>query len=87
MRDIEAVKRIIETNAGLEAAFEIANCSERIDAMFFGGVDMAAGAAVAEGRVIPMQLIGGDRPLPNGFWHLGPRRVRLGFVDFGSLFR
>ncbi|MEM9332054.1 MAG: CoA ester lyase [Pseudomonadota bacterium] len=33
---------IIETNAGLEAAFEIAQCSNRIDAMFFGGVDMAA---------------------------------------------
>lgn len=33
---------IIETNEGLEAAFEIARCSERIDAMFFGGVDMAA---------------------------------------------
>lgn len=33
---------IIETNAGLEAAYDIANCSERIDAMFFGGVDMAA---------------------------------------------
>ena len=33
---------IIETNAGLEAAFEIAHSSLRIDAMFFGGVDMAA---------------------------------------------
>ena len=33
---------IIETNAGLEAAFEIARCSPRIDAMFFGGIDMAA---------------------------------------------
>ena len=33
---------IIETNEGLEAAFEIARCSSRIDAMFFGGVDMAA---------------------------------------------
>ncbi len=33
---------IIETNAGLEAAFEIAHSSDRIDAMFFGGVDMAA---------------------------------------------
>lgn len=33
---------IIETNAGLEAAYEIANCSNRIEAMFFGGVDMAA---------------------------------------------
>ena len=33
---------IIETNAGLEAAYEIAHCSNRIDAMFFGGVDMAA---------------------------------------------
>jgi len=33
---------IIETNAGLEAAFEIAQCSSRIDALFFGGVDMAA---------------------------------------------
>jgi citrate lyase beta subunit len=33
---------IIETNEGLEAAFEIVKCSSRIDAMFFGGVDMAA---------------------------------------------
>lgn len=33
---------IIETNAGLEAAYDIAHCSGRIDAMFFGGVDMAA---------------------------------------------
>ncbi|MDP6709704.1 MAG: CoA ester lyase, partial [Alphaproteobacteria bacterium] len=33
---------IIETNAGLEAAHEIARSSGRIDAMFFGGVDMAA---------------------------------------------
>ncbi|MGI9373784.1 MAG: HpcH/HpaI aldolase/citrate lyase family protein [Hyphomicrobiales bacterium] len=33
---------IIETNAGLEAAFEIANCSDRIDALFFGGIDMSA---------------------------------------------
>lgn len=33
---------IIETNAGLEAAFDIAHCSGRIDALFFGGVDMAA---------------------------------------------
>lgn len=33
---------IIETNEGLEASFEIARCSDRIDAMFFGGVDMAA---------------------------------------------
>ena len=33
---------IIETNAGLEAAYEIAHCSSRTDALFFGGVDMAA---------------------------------------------
>ena len=33
---------IIETNAGLEAAFEIARASQRIEALFFGGVDMAA---------------------------------------------
>ena len=33
---------IIETNAGLEAAFEIARASKRIEALFFGGVDMAA---------------------------------------------
>ena len=33
---------IIETNAALERAFEIARCSSRIDAFFFGGVDMAA---------------------------------------------
>jgi (S)-citramalyl-CoA lyase len=33
---------IIESNAGLEAAYDIAQSSDRIDAMFFGGVDMAA---------------------------------------------
>ncbi|MEL7154775.1 MAG: CoA ester lyase, partial [Pseudomonadota bacterium] len=33
---------IIETNAGLERALDIAHCSDRIDALFFGGVDMAA---------------------------------------------
>lgn len=33
---------IIETNAGLEAAHDIARSSPRIDALFFGGVDMAA---------------------------------------------
>jgi (S)-citramalyl-CoA lyase len=33
---------IIETNAGLEAVHEIARASGRIDALFFGGVDMAA---------------------------------------------
>jgi len=33
---------IIETNEALEAAWEIARCSTRIDAIFFGGVDMAA---------------------------------------------
>ncbi|MEM7465920.1 MAG: CoA ester lyase [Pseudomonadota bacterium] len=33
---------IIETNEGLEAACEIAAASQRIDALFFGGVDMAA---------------------------------------------
>lgn len=33
---------IIETNAGLEACYEIAHCSTRIDSLLFGGVDMAA---------------------------------------------
>ncbi len=33
---------IIETNDGLDAVHEIARCSDRIDALFFGGVDMAA---------------------------------------------
>lgn len=33
---------IIETNPGLEAVMDIARCSDRIDALFFGGVDMAA---------------------------------------------
>jgi (S)-citramalyl-CoA lyase len=33
---------IIETNAGLEAVYDIARSSSRIDALFFGGVDMAA---------------------------------------------
>jgi len=33
---------IIETNQGLESAFEIAHSSSRIDSMLFGGIDMAA---------------------------------------------
>ena len=33
---------IIETNDGLETAYEIARSSNRIEALFFGGVDMAA---------------------------------------------
>ena len=33
---------IIETNSGLEAAVDIANASQRVDALLFGGVDMAA---------------------------------------------
>tara|TARA_B100000029_G_scaffold511305_1_gene604981 strand:- start:292 stop:1140 length:849 start_codon:yes stop_codon:yes gene_type:complete len=33
---------IIETNQALECVFEIAKCSSRIEALFFGGVDMAA---------------------------------------------
>ena len=33
---------IIETNDGLEAVYDIAHSSDRIDALFFGGVDMAA---------------------------------------------
>lgn len=33
---------IIETNAGLEAVYDIARASPRVDALFFGGVDMAA---------------------------------------------
>jgi len=33
---------IIETNEGLEAAHEIARASDRVAALFFGGVDMAA---------------------------------------------
>src|SRR5208283_3361408 len=33
---------IIETNEALEAAYAIGQCSDRIDALFFGGVDMAA---------------------------------------------
>lgn len=33
---------IIETNQGLERAYDIAHASNRIDALFFGGIDMAA---------------------------------------------
>jgi (S)-citramalyl-CoA lyase len=33
---------IIETNEGLESAFDIAHSSSRIDSMLFGGIDMAA---------------------------------------------
>ena len=33
---------IIETNHALEAAYDIAHAAKRIDALFFGGVDMAA---------------------------------------------
>lgn len=38
---------IIETNRGLDAAMEIAAASDRIDALLFGGVDMAAELRVA----------------------------------------
>jgi (S)-citramalyl-CoA lyase len=38
---------IIETNAGLEACHEIAQSSERVDSLLFGGVDMAAELRVA----------------------------------------
>ena len=44
---------IIETNEGLEAAYAIAQCSERIDALFFGGVDMAAEwVSASRGRLV-----------------------------------
>lgn len=33
---------IVETNEGLEACLDIATCSDRIDSILFGGVDMAA---------------------------------------------
>ena len=33
---------IIETNAGLKAVHDIAHASDRIEALFFGGVDMSA---------------------------------------------
>ncbi len=33
---------IIETNEGLENAYEIGKASPRIEALFFGGIDMAA---------------------------------------------
>ena len=33
---------IIETNEGLEKAREIASCSDRLEALFFGAVDMSA---------------------------------------------
>ena len=33
---------IIETNSGLEAVYDISRASQRIEALFFGGVDMAA---------------------------------------------
>ena len=33
---------IIETNQGLEKAFDIAACSNRIESLFFGAVDMSA---------------------------------------------
>ena len=38
---------IIETNEGLEACHEIAAASDRVDALLFGGVDMAAELRVA----------------------------------------
>ncbi len=38
---------IIETNAGLEACHEIAQASTRVDALLFGGADMAAELRVA----------------------------------------
>jgi citrate lyase beta subunit len=38
---------IVETNAALEACHEIARASGRVDALLFGGVDMAADLRVA----------------------------------------
>jgi citrate lyase beta subunit len=40
---------IIETNAGLEAAHEIARASDRVDSLLFGGVDLAADLRCAYG--------------------------------------
>jgi (S)-citramalyl-CoA lyase len=40
---------IIETNPGLEAAYEIAQASDRVDALLFGGVDLAADLRCAYG--------------------------------------
>lgn len=40
---------IIETNPGLEAAYEIAQASNRLDALLFGGVDLAADLRCAYG--------------------------------------
>lgn len=40
---------IIETNPGLEAAYEIAQASSRVDALLFGGVDLAADLRCAYG--------------------------------------
>ena len=40
---------IIETNAGLEAAHEIAVASDRVDSLLFGGVDLAADLRCAYG--------------------------------------
>jgi citrate lyase beta subunit len=40
---------IIETNAGLEAAHEIAQASDRVDSLLFGGVDLAADLRCAYG--------------------------------------
>lgn len=40
---------IIETNPGLEAAYEIAQASKRVDALLFGGVDLAADLRCAYG--------------------------------------
>jgi len=41
------IQVIIETNEGLEACFEIARANRRIDALLFGGADMAAELRVA----------------------------------------
>ncbi|MBO6784085.1 MAG: CoA ester lyase [Alphaproteobacteria bacterium] len=40
---------IIETNPGLEAAWEIAQASARVDSLLFGGVDLAADLRCAYG--------------------------------------
>ena len=77
---------IIETNAGLEAAFEIVHCSSRISALFFGGVDMAAelrcentweSLLYARSRVV--HAAAGCRPVGSSQRRSSPGLTRMGY--------
>ena len=85
---------IIEMNAGLEAVFDIARASPRIDALFFGGVDMAADLRCknawepllyARSRVVQAGLQRTERVLVHAAASVGVDAVDVPYLDLEDL--